>query len=304
MGTLPALETHISRPATPYRPMKERKYRIASHLARRVLFWVAIGLIVLWSAGPFLWQINASFLPDRLLTNPTPTWFPFPGGTLVHYVNVFEGKAFGRYMVNSIIVAGSATALGMVIAAAAAYSLARLPMRGKGAVLGVILGISMFPQIALVAPLYMIFNQLHILNTYQGLSTAYIGLSLPLMVFIMYGYFRGIPKEMEEAAKIDGAGVFRIIWSVVTPLALPGVVTAGLIAFMLNWQEFMLALAFTSTPDRQTIPVGIANFTGLFFIPWGDMAAASVAVTIPLVMLVLVFQRRIIAGVTSGGVKG
>ena len=165
MGTLPTLETHISRPATPYRPMKERKYRIASHLARRVLFWVAIGLIVLWSAGPFLWQINASFLPDRLLTNPTPTWFPFPGGTLVHYVNVFEGKAFGRYMVNSIIVAGSATALGMVIAAAAAYSLARLPMRGKGAVLGVILGISMFPQIALVAPLYMIFNQLHILNT-------------------------------------------------------------------------------------------------------------------------------------------
>ena len=162
MGILPTLETHLARPATPYRPMKDRRYQVASHVARRVLFWAAIVLIVLWSAGPFLWQINASFLPDRVLSNPTPTWLPFPGGTLAHYVNVFEKKDFSRYMVNSIIVAGSATALGMVIAAAAAYSLARLPMRGKGAVLGLVLGISMFPQIALVAPLYMIFNQLHI----------------------------------------------------------------------------------------------------------------------------------------------
>jgi len=213
-------------------------------------------------------------------------------------------KHFSGYMLNSVIVAASATVLGMIIAAAAAYALARLPLPGKGAVLGLILGISMFPQIALVAPLYLIFNELGMLNTYQGLSTAYIGLSLPLMVYIMYGYFRGIPREMEEAAKVDGAGLFRTIWSIIIPLALPGVVTAGLIAFMLNWQEFMLALAFTATPDRQTIPVGIANFTGLFFIPWGDMAAASVAVTIPLVILVLAFQRRIIAGVTSGGVKG
>jgi ABC-type glycerol-3-phosphate transport system permease component len=268
------------------------------------LFWAAVVLIVLWSVGPFLWQINASFQPDRALTSSTPTWLPFPGGTLDHYINVFQKKHFSGYMLNSVIVAASATVLGMIIAAAAAYALARLPLPGKGAVLGLILGISMFPQIALVAPLYLIFNELGMLNTYQGLSTAYIGLSLPLMVYIMYGYFRGIPREMEEAAKVDGAGLFRTIWSIIIPLALPGVVTAGLIAFMLNWQEFMLALAFTATPDRQTIPVGIANFTGLFFIPWGDMAAASVAVTIPLVILVLAFQHRIIAGVTSGGVKG
>jgi multiple sugar transport system permease protein len=281
-----------------------RTARAPRHPVKRTLFWIAVGLIVLWSVGPFVWQINASFQLDKNLTSSNPDWFPFPGGTFQHYANVFGTKHFSGYIVNSLVVAGSATLVGMLIATAAAYALARLPLPGKGAVLALVLGISMFPQIALVAPLYIIQNELHLLNTYEGLSTAYIGLSLPLMVYIMYGYFRGIPSEMEEAAKVDGAGLLRTIWSVIAPLALPGVVTAGLIGFMLNWQEFMLALAFTSTPDRQTIPVGIANFTGLFFVPWGDMAAASVAVTIPLVVLVLVFQRRIIAGVTAGGVKG
>ncbi len=271
---------------------------------RRALFWAVVTLIVVWSTAPFLWQINASFQLDRNLTADTPRLLPFPEGTLQHYVNVFGTKAFGRYILNSVVVAGSATLIGMVIAAAGAYALARLRLPGKGLVLAVILGISMFPQIALVAPLYLVMNELELLNTYEGLSTSYIGLSLPLMVYIMYGYFRGIPKEMEEAANIDGAGMARAIWSIIIPLALPGVVTAGLLAFMLNWQELMLALAFTATPDRQTIPVGIANFTGLYFVPWGDMAAASVAVTVPLVVLVLVFQRRIIAGVMAGGVKG
>ncbi len=273
-------------------------------MARRLLFWAVVAVIVIWSTAPFLWQVNASFQLDRNLTADTPRLLPFPDGTLQHYLNVFGTKAFGRYILNSVVVAGSATLVGMVIAACGAYALARLRLPGKGIVLAIILGISMFPQIALVAPLYLIQNELGLLNTYEGLSTSYIGLSLPLMVYIMYGYFRGIPKEMEEAAKIDGAGMVRTIWSIITPLALPGVVTAGLLAFMLNWQELMLALAFTATPDRQTIPVGIANFTGLYFVPWGDMAAASVAVTVPLVFLVLVFQRRIIAGVTAGGIKG
>jgi ABC-type glycerol-3-phosphate transport system permease component len=296
--TLTNSATQQAQPGAPPRPSRRPGY------LRRGLFWFAVVLIVVWSTGPFIWQMNASFQPDRNLTSPSPDWVPFPGGTLQHYVNVFVEKDFARYIVNSIVVAGSATVIGMVIAATGAYALARLRLPGKGAVLALILGISMFPQIALVAPLYIIQNRLGLLNTYEGLATSYIGLSLPLMVYIMYGYFRGIPKEMEEAARIDGAGLIRTIWSVITPLALPGVVTAGLLAFMLNWQELMLALAFTATPDRQTIPVGIANFTGLFFVPWGDMAAASVAVTIPLVVLVLVFQRRIIAGVTAGAVKG
>lgn len=274
------------------------------HRARRTLFWLAVLVVVAWSVGPFLWQVNASFQLDRNLTRPEPTWLPVPDGTLAHYVNVFGAKRFSGYIVNSVIVAGSSTVIAMLIAMTGSYALARMKLPGKSAVLALILGISMFPQIALVAPLYIILKPLRLLNTYEGLATAYVGLSLPLMVYIMYGYFRGIPKEMEEAATMDGAGRVRTIVSVVVPLALPGVVTAGLIGFMLNWQELMLALAFTSTPDRQTIPVGIANFTGLFFVPWGDMAAASVAVTIPIVVLVLVFQRRIIAGITAGGVKG
>ncbi len=273
-------------------------------IARRILFWAAVAFIVAWSVGPFVWQMNASFQQDKNLTSATPDFFPFPGGTLQHYYNVFVTKGFGQYVVNSVIVAGSATVIGMLIASVGAYALARLSLPGRSVVLALILGFSMFPQIALVAPLYILQNNLHLLNTYEGLSTAYLGLTLALMVYIMYGYFRQIPLEMEEAAKIDGAGTMRIIRSVIAPLAIPGVVTAGLLGFMLNWQEFMLALAFTSTPDRQTIPVGIANFTGLFFVPWGDMAAASVAVTVPIIVLVLVFQRRIVAGVTAGAVKG
>jgi multiple sugar transport system permease protein len=271
---------------------------------RRCLFWLAVALIVIWSAGPFLWQLNASFQLDRALTAATPDFLPVPDGTLDHYRNVFGPKTFGSYILNSVVVVSVATLVGLLIAALGAYALARLRLPGKGAVLALVLAISMFPQIALVTPLYVVLNGLRLTNTYEGLATCYVGLSLPLMIYIMYGYFRGIPREMEEAAKIDGAGVLRTIWSVITPLALPGVVTAGLIGFMINWQEFMLALAYTSTPDRQTIPVGIANFTGLYFVPWGDMAAASVAVTVPLVVLVMVFQRRIIAGVTAGGVKG
>jgi ABC-type glycerol-3-phosphate transport system permease component len=280
-----------------------RTSRTTTGNLRGVLFTIAVALIVLWSVTPFLWQLNASFQPDRNLSAAVPTWLPFPGGTLDHYRSVFGARHFQGYLGNSIIVAGSATAVGLCIAMAGSYALARLPLPGKGGVLALILGISMFPQIALVAPLYLVMRPLHLLNTYEGLAFSYSGLSLPLMVFIMYAFFRGIPHEMEEAASIDGASTIRTIWSIVIPLALPGVVTAGLIAFMLNWQELMLALAFTSTPDRQTVPVGIANFRSLFFTPWGDMSAASVAVTIPIVILVLFFQKRIIAGITAGGVK-
>ncbi|GAB3958527.1 carbohydrate ABC transporter permease [Actinoallomurus acanthiterrae] len=269
---------------------------------RRMAMWAAVVLIVVWSTFPFLWQLNASFQPDRSLTRHTPSWFPLPG-TFAHYRNVFVVKGFGAYIVNSAITAGLSTIIALAFAALCAFALARLPVPGKGLVLGVILGISMFPQISIVTPLFLVLRKLQLLDTYRGLTGVYVGLALPLMVWVMWGHFRAIPKEVDEAARIDGAGPIRTLWSVILPMALPGVVTAGLLGFIASWNEFLLALSFTSTPAHQTIPVGIANFTDLYFIPWGDIAAASVVVTIPLVGIVLVFQRRIVAGLTAGAVK-
>jgi multiple sugar transport system permease protein len=269
---------------------------------RRSGLWVAVVLIVVWSVFPFLWQVNASLQPDKDLVRSAPKWLPLPG-TLAHYHNVFAVKHFQQFIVNSVIVAGSSTVVAMVFAALCAYALARLPVPGKGVVLGVILGVSMFPQIAIVTPLYLVLRKLFLLDSYQGLSGVYIGLALPLMVWVMWGHFRAIPKELDEAARIDGAGPVRALRSVIIPMTLPGVVTAGLLGFIASWNEFMLALSFTSSPDHQTIPVGIANFTDLYYIPWGDIAAASVVVTVPLVVLVLIFQRRIVAGLTAGAVK-
>ena len=196
---------------------RSRANLTVSRTLRRVLFDAAVALIVLWSLTPFLWQLNASFQPDRNLSAAVPTWLPFPGGTLDHYRSVFGERHFQGYIVNSVIVAGTATLVGLFIAMAGSYALARLPLPGKAVVLGLILGISMFPQIALVAPLYLILRPLHLLNTYEGLGFSYTGLSLPLMVFIMYAFFRGIPREMEEAAAIDGASTIRTIWSIVIP---------------------------------------------------------------------------------------
>jgi trehalose/maltose transport system permease protein len=277
--------------------------RLGGRQIRRVGLWVAVTLIVVWSVFPFLWQVNASLQPDRNLIRPTPKWLPLPG-TLEHYRNIFVIKHFEDYIVNSVIVAVSSTLIALVLAGLCAYALARLPVPGKGVVLGIILGISMFPQIAIVTPLYLVLRKVFLLDTYRGLSGVYIGLALPLMVWVMWGHFRSIPKELDEAAKIDGAGPIRALVSVILPMTVPGVVTAGLLGFIASWNEFMLALSFTTTPKHQTIPVGIANFTALFYVPWGDVAAASVVVTVPLVVIVLIFQRRIVAGLTAGAVKG
>jgi multiple sugar transport system permease protein/trehalose/maltose transport system permease protein len=279
-----------------------RPRRTPSSVLRRTAFWLAVAAIVVWSLGPFLWQVVASLQPDRELLRSTPKFLPVPP-TGDHFSNAFEVKQFHRYIINSVIVVGATTVLSLIIASCAAYGLARFKMPGRMAILGVILGISMFPQIALVAPLYLVMGNLGLLDTYRGLIGVYVSFGLPLMVWVLFGHFRQIPRELDEAAKIDGAGTLRILVSVIAPMAMPGVVTAGLLGFIAAWNEFMFALAFTTSIDHQTIPVGIANFTELYYIPWGDVAAASVVVTVPLVILVLIFQRRIVAGLTQGAVK-
>jgi ABC-type glycerol-3-phosphate transport system permease component len=161
----------------------------------------------------------------------------------------------------------------------------------------------MFPQIAIVGPLYLVAADLDLLDTYTGLVITYLALGLPLVTWVLFGYFETLPRDLDEAARIDGVGPIGLLVRIVLPMSLPILVTTGLLAFIAAWNEFMFALAFTSSIDHQTVPVGIANFTDLYYVPWGDISAASVVVTVPLIALVLLFQRHIIEGLTQGAVK-
>lgn len=268
----------------------------------RVTLHGGAALILIWSVAPFLWQVSTSFQEDRALMDPTPSLIPHPL-TFDHFVNIFTVKSFQSYIFNSIVAAGCSTLLCLAFGALAAFALSRLNMRGRFGVLAFILSVSMFPQIAIVGPLYLIAADLGLLDTYTILVIIYLALGLPLVIWVLFGYFDTVPREIDEAAKIDGAGPLRLLVQIILPMSLPGLVTTGLLAFIAAWNEFMFALAFTSDIRHQTIPVGIANFTNLYYVPWGDIAAASVVVTIPLVVLVLFFQRHIIQGLTQGAVK-
>ena len=258
--------------------------------------------ILLWSAGPFVWQFSTSFQEDKALTAPTPSLWPHPI-TFEHYWNVFFVKQFQYYVLNSLIVAGLTTLFCLIVGSLAAFALARLRVAHRFGKLGVILAVSMFPQIAIVGPLYLLAANLGLLDTYTGLVITYLALGLPLVTWVLFGYFQTLPREIDESARIDGVGTIGLLVRIILPMSLPSLVTTGLLAFIAAWNEFMFALAFTSSIDHQTIPVGIANFTNLYFVPWGDISAASVIVTVPLVALVLIFQRHIIDGLTQGAVK-
>jgi multiple sugar transport system permease protein len=268
----------------------------------RVLIYLFALFIVCWSVGPFLWQMSTSIQPDKELMNPTPHLFPYPI-TLEHFVNIFVEKSFQRYIINSAIVTAITTFLCLLFGSIAAYALARLEIHGRFGILGFVLGVSMFPQIAIVAPLYVLASSFGWLDSYRILVLIYLALGLPLVIWVLFGYFRSIPQSIDEAARIDGARPLTIFFRIILPMSLPAVVTTGLLCFIAAWNEFMFALAFTSDINHQTVPVGIANFTGLHYVPWGDIAAASVVVTLPLVIIVLIFQQHIISGLTGGAVK-
>ena len=269
---------------------------------RSLLIGLGAGAILLWSAAPFIWQMSTSFQEDKALMAATPSLWPSPV-TFEHYYNVFAVKRFQLYVLNSIIVAALTTLCCLIVGALEAFALSRLRVRRRFGILNSILSVSMFPQIALVGPLYLIAADLGLLDTYASLVITYVALGLPLVTWVLFGYFEALPRELDEAARMDGIGPIGLLIRIVVPLSAPALVTTGLLAFIAAWNEFMFALAFTSNAEHQTIPVGIANFTNLFYVPWGDVAAASVVVTVPLILLVLFFQRHIIEGLTQGAVK-
>jgi multiple sugar transport system permease protein len=269
---------------------------------KKVAFYLVLLVVVLYCTGPLLWQCITSFKPDSELSRIPPVFPQEP--TLVHYVSVFSGQPFLRIIANSAVVASVTTLLSLFLGSACAFGLAKLRVRHKMAILGFILLASMFPPIATVSPLYIIVRFLGLRDTWWSLIITYTTFSLPLSIWILHNFFREIPDEIYRAARVDGCTPFQTLYRVIVPLAAPGIFAAAILVFIFSWNEFLFALTFTSTVSSRTIPVAIALFPGLHEMPWGDIAAASVVVTLPLIVLVFAFQRRIIEGLTAGAVKG
>jgi ABC-type glycerol-3-phosphate transport system permease component len=267
---------------------------------------LVIAALVLSAAFPFFRAVAGSLTPEAQLFEGAPLW-PSPA-VLDHYNALFTERAFWLPIRNSLVVAGATTLFCVTIGSLCAYALARLRFRGKALLLGVILAVSMFPQIAIVSPLFLLLRSVGLIDTYPGLILPYLTFAMPLAVWLLVGYFRQLPAELEEAAMVDGASRFRAFREVIVPLALPGLAATAILTFVYSWNEFLFALSFTQSPDRYTVPVAITSFTGesgsAFDRPWGQIMAATVVVTVPLITLTLILQKRIVAGLTAGAVKG
>ncbi len=265
-------------------------------------FYLILAVVFMYCIGPFIWQVITSVKPSSELTKLPPV---LPDViSFDHYISVFKGHPFGRIIFNSIAVSLISTVLSLALGSLTAFGLAKLNIKGKALIFGFVLSISMFPPIATVSPLYLIIRELGLRDTWWALIITYTTFTLPMSIWILSSFFREVPDELYQAAKVDGCSPFQVFYKIFLPLAGPGIFATAILVFIFSWNEFLYALTFTSTTASRTIPVGIALFPGLHEMPWGDIAAASVVVTLPLIMLVLVFQRRIIEGLTAGAVKG
>ena len=267
--------------------------------------WVAgaaLVLLVALTAFPFYWGIVASLTPEAALFREPSLW---PTHIILdHYRALFDERDFWIPIRNSVVVAGTTTLLCIAVGSLAAYALARLEFRGKTTILSLILAVTMFPQISIVSPLYLLLRALRLIDTYPGLILPYLTFAMPLAVWLLVGFFRQLPVDLEEAALVDGATRWQSFTRVILPVSVPALATTAILTFIYCWNEFLFALSFTLGPERQTVPVAIALFRGQYQVPWGQILAAAVVATVPVAALVLIAQRRIVQGLTAGAVKG
>jgi multiple sugar transport system permease protein len=281
------------------------KARTGQRRSRRsqILLWIGVLATIVFCLFPFYWIINTSLKTGAELSQGS--LFPHHP-SLDNYSSIFHNSDFTTALKTSLIDAGAATLISLAIGSFAGYALARLRFPRKFLILAIILSISTFPPIAIAAPLFKLWTDIGLYNTYLGLILPFLTFVLPLTIYILTSFFREIPKELEEAALVDGATHFQAFRKVVVPLAAPGLVTAGLLAFIFAWNEFLLSITLTSESSRRPVSAAIAFFTGSsqFQIPIGTISAATVTITVPLIVLVVIFQKRIVAGLTAGALKG
>ena len=269
----------------------------------RIGFTLLMLAIIAFAVFPFYYAVVSSFRSGSELFQPA-LWPEHLD--LRNYVQIFTQQAFGRNILNSLAVATAVVAASLVLGVGAAYALGRVRFRGRGALLLTVLGVSMFPQVAVLSGLFELIRALGLYDTLPGLMLANMVLTLPFTVWVLTTFMRELPKELEEAAFVDGASPLKMIWRVFLPLLWPAMVPTGLLAFIVAWNEFLFAFTFALSADARTVPVAIALLSGGSSqeLPWGPIMAASVVVTVPVIALVLVFQRKIVAGLMAGAVKG
>jgi multiple sugar transport system permease protein len=269
-------------------------------------FGLMVVLIVLFCVLPFVWTLITS-LKTLSEIYATPATYVPRALTLDHWEKVLTLTRFTKSLLNSTIVATSATAISLLVGSSCAYAIARLQFPGKSVVLAVVLAVAMFPGIAILSPLYLLFRDWGLINTRLSLILPYVTFTLPICIWTLTAFFRDLPLEVEEAARVDGCTRWQVYRQIVIPLAAPGVFTTAILLFIAAWTEYLFARTFISDQALYTAPVAVAQFEGADIAaarPWGEISAAAVATTLPLVVLVLLFQRRIISGLTAGAIKG
>jgi multiple sugar transport system permease protein len=265
---------------------------------------ILVGLILVVNGMfPALWILFTSLKTEAELTAKPITWLPH-APTVANYLRAFTDQPLLLFLFNSFMVAILSTALTLFVSVLAAYALARLQLRARDLILSAIIAVSTFPLVTLLVPLFEIMRALNLLNTWVALILPYTVLSLPVCTLILVSFFEGIPQDLENSAMIDGCTRLGALFKVVVPLSAPGVFTAGILAFVNAWDEFLLALSFNSNPMLRTLPVGITLYQGEFAFPWPVISAALVVGIVPIAVLIVIFQERVVSGLTSGGIKG
>ena len=289
--------------AIPEAPSKSQTSGL--NLWRKIFLPLAVIAVVLFCLAPALWQLLTSFKVNEDIAAVPTVYFP-TRYTLNHYIELFARRPFWRYILNSAFVSIISTALALAIGAPAAYALARLRPWGGRAILAFVLIVTLFPYILLFLGLLEIIQALNLGNNYLALIIPYTAINLPLTILVLRSFFQQLPKDLEDAAKVDGYNTWQMLLQIVLPMTLPAIVTTGILTFIFAWNEYIFALTFITREDMKTIPVATAQLGGasIFEIPYGPIAAATVLGTLPLVLLVLFFQRKIVQGLTAGAVKG
>lgn len=269
--------------------------------ANKIFFYILLSMFIFIVLFPFIWVFLTSIKPVNEIFGSF-AWFT-NNPTIKSYIAAFTQRPLLRYLFNSLVVSSITTVFSITVASFTSYSITRLPIKGKTIILGGVLAASMFPQIAIISPIFNLITRLGLRNSFSGLVIPYISITLPLAIWILSTFFKKIPYSLEESAKLDGATPFQTFRKIIFPLAAPGVFTTAILVFIAAWNEYLFALTINSDDRWRTVPVGISMYQSQYTIPWGDITAATIIVTIPIVILVLIFQRRIVAGLTSGAVK-